>query len=255
MARRLIVVSVIVSLFTLMPMPALNASALFAIAKVSSVSAGASGGGTFTTGNISTTGASLFVACVSSYIGASAPTLSDSQTNTWTGLTARNEAVAVRNRMFYVASPSTSGTHNFTLTGSGTFGGLAVYAFSGTDTSSPFDSQQAGATGNSTSSAPGSITPAQNDSVVVSCATLDANISSVGASMTLDENVAFSGGNHYAAAGAYIVQTTATAINPTWSWTGTQRYAMSIASFKPAGGSPTFPGAIINGLIRGGGVR
>ena len=35
----------------------------------------------------------------------------------------------------------------------------------------------------------------------------------------------------------YLVQGTAAAVNPSWSWTGgTQGYGLAVAAFKPAGG-------------------
>jgi hypothetical protein len=76
-----------------------------AFALIDSVSVGSTGGGTVTSAAIDTTGADLLVLALSWYDAEAAPTISDSETNTWTALTARDgnhSGAAVQ--FYYVAA-------------------------------------------------------------------------------------------------------------------------------------------------------
>lgn len=208
-----------------------------AIAYVTGVTAnlGVNGG---TTSSVDSTGASLLVVVVSSYDLSSEPTLTDSKGNTWTGLTAQGPGGSnQRVRIFYAANPTVGSSHTFTLSGSTTYSSVSALAFSGAKTASPFD-QQNGATGGSTSLATGSVTPSEDGELVVAGIALD----SAPSSLTIDSGfstpavVYFLGGSSYGVGSAYKIQTTAAAVNPTWSWTGSSGQAAAIATFKVAAG-------------------
>lgn len=188
-------------------------------------SAGSADGTTVTTAAIVTTGASLLLAACS-HGGSS--TLSDSASNTWVPLMEQAE-FGQKVQFFYVASPVTSGTHTFSCNG-GTIPSIAVAAYSGTS-GSPFD-QENGAVGISANLQTGSITPSANG-YLVAAATLNggAGTISVDSGMTIIEQVAFDGALHEGIAFASLIQTTAAAINPTFTNLVTPLLCAIIASF------------------------
>lgn len=185
---------------------------------------------TTTTPSINTTGADLLVAVCSDYdTGA---TLTDSKSNTWASLTV--QTATVRARIMYAKNATVGSGHTFTLAGAGLFPSLEVAAFSGSDLTSPFDVENGAASASASSLAPGSITPGSANELVVS------GLSTQGASGTksidvlsiLDQVVGL--GSNFDSALAYEIQTTATARNPSWSWTGNRYAAAVIATFKSA---------------------
>lgn len=192
-----------------------------AIALVVQTSAGSSDSNTFTTSNIDTTGATLLVVSIVSAATVSAPTLSDNKSNTWTALTTRTTpGPTVRTIMYYAENPTVGSGHNFTVTGDGKFASINVSAWSGTATASVFDTEN----GNNgaetgTSIQPGSVTPANNDSLVVTSLSLGVSATpTINGSFTITSSVDVVGGQHYGCSFAYLIQTTAAAANPTWDW-------------------------------------
>lgn len=189
---------------------------------------------TVTTTGVDTTGANLLIVCVS-FDTTSTQTISDSKSNTWTALTktTSSSAGAV---CYYSKNPTVGASHTFSNTGASNFSSIFMEAFSGADTSSPFD-QENGATNSSTTLQPGSVTPSQNNEVIVTFLgfnTAGTPISIDGGFTQSDTAVDFSSGNHYGGAMAYLIQTSATAANPTWTRTNTQTNSARIATFKAA---------------------
>ena len=225
-----------------------------AFSLVSQVAQGSPDGNGFTTGSIDTTGAHLLVAFVASYDGATAPTLSDSKGNTWTGRTAVSRSGAQRGRFHDVTTTPTVGTgHTFTLTGSGVFASLLVLAFS--ESASPaFDGESAGSTFSAANSAqPGSLTPSVNDSVLITALALDGvSTESINGGFTLTNEAENVPGACYGVTGAYLIQTTAAAANPTWTLFN-QSGCCLMAAYQPAGGGGgvTVP-ALDEGMLTGG---
>ncbi len=179
---------------------------------------------------IDTSGANLLVVVVS-YLTASPPTLSDSKSNSWgspilTEVGASGGSAA----MYYCKNPNIGTAHTFTLTG-GADNSACFAAFDGRDTTSPLD-QSSGA--NLGSVQPGSITPSTDNQLVV--AVSGGGIGTTGtvdSGMTVTDFNPFVGGTGYHSVLAYIIQSTAGAINPTFADAG----GIIIASFK-AGSSP-----------------
>lgn len=201
------------------------------------VSSASAGGGTYTSGSFDTTGADIIIIGVTKQNGTS-PTLSDSKSNTWNTRTPYSGGTFnAEGRLYYAINPSVGSGHTFTLAGS-SFGVMDILYFSGSDLSTPYDTENGAGNGSFVSSAqPGSITPSQNNCVVVSYfASGSANSMSVDSSMSLTDQAPLTGGAHYGGAIAYIIQTTAGAINPTWSFTGTTSGGVTVASFKAASG-------------------
>lgn len=190
---------------------------------------GANGG---TSPPIDTTGANFLVANLVIINGGIA-VLTDSYSNIWIPLTAYGNSIQAQ---LYYAKNATTGTgHTFTVTCSGQFPGLAVASFSGVDTASPFDNQT-GAVGSSvTSLASGTLTPNFNNELMISgFGTLYSGApptSSVGTiTDSLQEAASWGVGI------AYLVQTTATAENVTWTQAGAQDMQVNLAFFQAASG-------------------
>lgn len=209
--------------------------------------AGAGNGAT--TAPIDTTGANLLVALVFSWVAAAAPGFADSKSNSWTGLTVRS-AADPEVRLFYVQGGAVGTGHTFSTSGTATYSGCLVAAFSGS-VASPAD-QENGATGSGvTSLKPGSITPTEDNELVIAAMATNNN-AGFSTQAAIDGGFTFSnrinsGGDSYAAALAYLIQTSAAAADPTFSWNNAHSAAAVIASFKAAaagGGSlPPFVSA------------
>jgi len=189
-----------------------------------------------TTNAINTTGADFIVISVASY-STTPITVSDSQSNTWSPRTEKatgNDHV----RLFYCQAPTTNSAHTFSTNAD--FYEIAVQAWSGS-TSTPFDVEN-GATGPNATLQTGSITPSVNNELIVSAVGQSADGATgtqtwtVDSSLTISDQVSALGGQHTGLAFGYFAQTTAAAINPTWTLSSTANQAAVIASFKPAAG-------------------
>jgi hypothetical protein len=201
-----------------------------------------------TSTSINTTGATLLVMSIGQYIAIeeTAPVPSDSYGNTWT-LAVRYDNPpngATENQaeyLFYAANPTVGTGHTFTTTVSQGYTSQQVAAFSGIVTSSPLDQTSgvySGTTGGGTLQ-PGSLTPSQNDCLII---TNEGNFSG-GTGATASVNLGFTitnqdistYGSFCGSALAYLVQATAAAINPTWTLSTTANqydFMANMAVFK-----------------------
>jgi len=165
------------------------------------------------------------------------PTVSDSKGNTGVALTNVAGASDPQIKLFYVKNPIVGSGHTFTFTGVDNYSPFAVLAFSGTDTTSNVD-QENGA-GGSSPLAPGSITPTADNEVIVAAIGGHQSSVSIDSGFTLTINGANAA--NYGVALAYKVQTTAAAVNPTFTASGTGTgMAATIASFKAAAAAAAF---------------
>ncbi len=181
---------------------------------------------TVTTNAIDTSGANLIVVmrCMQNE-----QNMTDSASNTWTS--AVNLSNTSETRMLYCLAPTTSTTHTFTQTGS--FPALAVACFSGVKTSSPLDQTASHGVNTSTTNATGSITPSENNELLV-FGDADAWTGSVSVNVgAILEQLALVGGTSFAISIGYEIQTTATARNVTWTQSNSRTGAL-VASFKSA---------------------
>lgn len=203
-------------------------------------------GSPMTSSAFDTTGATLIVITVT-YRNNDPGTPTDSNSNTYTGLTTRGAAYAIQ-RMYYCENPTVGSGHTFTQFSSAASNNVSVSVawFSGTTTTGALDVQSGGA-----GSLTGNITPSQDNSLIVFAA---AEYYLVAAPMTVSSP--FTAAQAYLAAGpqepacvAYYVQTTAANVTPTWTFGGTPvNQVHSIAVFKPGaggGGGSTTPMGII----------
>jgi hypothetical protein len=197
---------------------------------------GGSGGATLSA--IDTTGASLLIAVLSCWAGgvsaATVPT--DSKSNTWTALTARGGAAAWT-RIFYSVNPSVGTGHTMTWSDASSFPVQYFAAFSGVDTSSPFD-QQNGATGNAPLST-GAVVPSTDGQLIITGFSWDGSsggITGPSGYTALGSYEYESGGSNEGAWAGYLIQTTAASTNPELGLVNGRASAGAVATFKAAGG-------------------
>lgn len=196
---------------------------------------------TYTSSAINTIGASLLAFTISTYQGATGSyTITDSMSNTWSGLTAQSEPSAVYTRLWYAANPKTSPSHTFSIhVTAQSFPAGAVGAFTGVDVATaPFVTQSGHAQTTGSTNQTGSVTPTKDGSLIISG--LGTNGTAITAyainnSFTITDFNLNLASTYWGAALAYLVQGTAAAINPTWTFTGTTVDTVTtIAVFNPS---------------------
>lgn len=189
-------------------------------------------GSAFTTASIDTTGANFLIASQSGFSGLG--TVSDSKSNTWTALTSHGSSSF--QRLYYAKNAIVGSGHTFTVTG-GSSGSLEVAAFSGLDTTSPFD-VEAGTLATSGAAQAGSVTPAAANSLVIAGVAYQNNgvsLSGIDLSFTITDTEP--GAGVIRGSLAYLIETSIAAKNPTWTFSGSNAWAATNAVFK-AGASP-----------------
>jgi hypothetical protein len=197
----------------------------------------ASAGAKGTTAGIDTTGATLIVLFV--HQDTAAQGVSDSKGNTWTSLTSQTGGVSGTNntgRLWYCVNPTVGSGHTFSAAVA--YGAIAALALAG-NAAVPFDQENgSGSTSSVTSRQPGSITPSEDDCIVVAGTGIGGSNSNhaIDGGFTIAGDLNGISGTQYGGFIAYLIQTSATAANPTSSWTTSNVSASVIASFKAAAG-------------------
>jgi hypothetical protein len=190
-----------------------------------------------TSSSINTTGANLLVVAVSWYSGITANgTISDSKSNTWSALT---ESTSTSNnvscQLFYCYGATVGSGHTFTYNGTSIYASICVEAFSNV-AASPFDHENGAGSANATTIQPGSITPSQAHSIIVSAFSFGANSSgtiSVDSSLTITDTAAYVTATSEGLSMSYNILSSASATNPTWtSQFITNVLASRVADFK-----------------------
>jgi hypothetical protein len=191
-----------------------------------------------TSSAINCTGADLIFITVAGGTNATPPpSISDSSGNTWSAVPNVNGlGSSGRAQVVYVHNPTVTSSQTFTITAitnNWEYPSFTVYAYSGSITSGAVLDVY----NDSTTTSPGSITPSQGNSLIVTgIQDQSTSPSSVNDSFTNQLQAAFRGGENYSCQSATLVQATAAAINPTWSSTNTPGQCV-IAAFKPAAGA------------------
>ena len=198
--------------------------------------AGTNGG---TTDAINTTDADLLIVIVHAWQPTPAP--SDNKGNSFTRLTNYRSGNFGSVEISY-SKPTTVGSgHTFTAINNNSFLAITAMAFSGSKATSPFDVENGNATTSTvTSRQPGSITPSENNELIISGIAWNGTgggSPSIDSGMTIAQSLQGSSGQ-MGGAGAYLFQSVAAAINPTWSWTPASEVGVAIASFKGAADTP-----------------
>lgn len=198
---------------------------------------------TFTTASIITTGATLLVA-IAGYTNAGSPTISDSKGNTWILLVSEIGSASTLS-LWYCLTPTGGTGHTFTATG-GTAVSMCIAAF---DTATTYDIKVANAATGITLQA-GSITPNNNNSLIISAASGSAGVgavSSINSSFNITDNETGPGGTTQPTALAYFLQSAAAALNPTWTFSSGSTNGKTInAVFYP--GPSTIPEVLSDSL-------
>lgn len=210
--------------------------------QIAKVGASSAAGQDITSGSIDTSGANTLFAFVSDYGAVAKSTFSDSKSNTWTELTEQNVGAFTRGRWLYAKNATVGTGHTFTAAtgGTGKYPSFRAYAYSGGDTTAPFDVEN-GATALAASSVQtGSVTPSVNDELILAGVAFGAVLTyTINSGFSAVDEQNFSPGAAFGSATATLVQTTAGAVNPTWSNGGSDAMAACIATFKAGAGGPT----------------
>lgn len=150
------------------------------------------------------------------------------------------------NTIFYFKSPSVGTGHTFTVTGTAKSPSIAMAGFSGVDTTSPLDQHTSASSNFGSSAQPGSITPGSANQLVVSGVTYQdtGNTLSIDLSFIIADQLVQQNSAHLGGGLAYIIQTTATAVNPTWSEAVGNIVSVTIASFKAGSSGVTGTAAL-----------
>ena len=201
---------------------------------------GASSGAT--TPSVNTTGADLIVLQVSG-AGKRSWTISDSKGNAWvSGTRYDSPGKDPSIRLYYCANPTVGSDHTFTLSGNNVYGTIQMSAWSGCDTSDPFEAEngQGGSVGDVDSLTSGAVAPASNNALLIGCFAGFADTPGFSCDPAFAEMIAPAGilGKTYSMDVAYYVQTTAGEISAEWSWSGridpTDDAVASITAFNAA---------------------
>jgi len=204
---------------------------------------------TATTTAIDSTGADLLVIGITADNGAATiGTPTDSKSNTWLACTDQSVSSSVAG-LRYAESPTVGSSHTASYTTVNKFPAMALLAFSGAKASSALDQQNRNSGTGTNSRTPGSITPSEDNCLIVTVLNFEGTIAglSIDSGFTIVQSSDFlANGEGFAI--AYKVQTTAAAVNPTWSWTTNRPSSAVIASFKSAAAASSIK--TINGLAR-----
>lgn len=162
---------------------------------------------------VNTTGATLIVV-LTAYYGPAGFSISDNASNAWT-LGAHSDTTAgIVLRADYVANPVVGNGHLFNI--NATQASVMVLAYQGTGTTTADKTSVNSIAGTVSSIQPGAITPSANDSVVVAGCTSGHNINSIDSGFTIEENLPSVVGSFFALAGADLLKSGSSALNPIW---------------------------------------
>lgn len=183
-----------------------------------------------TSGSINSTGANFLIVAVADFGSGATGTVTDSKSNLgWTPLTAYNTAGDARIHLYYCVPTSVGSGHTVSYTG--TLPAIAFAAFSNVN-AIPFDSE-VGATGSTSNPVGGSITPSAAGALVISAtANLGNNTGSVDSGFAIVGSYLGVSGNNYSLGMAYLIQTIAATVNPTWTVSVTNPWSATNAGFK-----------------------
>lgn len=182
---------------------------------------------------------------------ATVPTISDTFTNTWVKKTTYNTAF-LRGAWFYTVNPIVGASHTVTATFTSSFPAIYFAAFTNSGACT-FDKE----TGNALASASAppiptnSITPTNANSLVLAGLGTDTGSAftiSGSSFTTIDHSSGFADGT---VAGSYVIQTTASAANPSFSWTTAADAVAGIIAFAGPTGK-IFRPANLEGIGAGG---
>jgi hypothetical protein len=190
----------------------------------------------FTTGAIDTTGANFIIIGLATAV--TGGTISDSKGNTWHPLTEWPGGLSGDRqfRFFYCESCTVGSGHTFTVANAaGAFPTLLIEAWSGIAAASSFDVENGNGLTFGTSISTNSVTPSAANELVVAGLQYDDSVTpTIDSGFTITDTNPNTNFGAQAGQIAYLIETTATAQNPTFSWTDGSRGTAGIATFKTA---------------------
>jgi hypothetical protein len=195
--------------------------------------------GSGTSAVMDTTTATLGVVHIAQYLAATLVVPNDSNANVWILGPDQPGGTECRTRLFYCINPIVGAGHTVTLPGSSA-ACMQVQFFSGGI--APVNPQVPAASartfGSQTLLQPGSLTPLYPGSLVITSSSFD---DSTAGPVTINSSFSITDQSHYnsgvteGGALAYLVQTTAAPVNPTWTMAGsTGDIVAAMLVFKPA---------------------
>lgn len=196
------------------------------------------GAGTSVTTAAINTAAANFLVVFCTLQSGETMTVTSSPSNTWNSLTAKNNGNTVT-QIWYAENASVSSSQTFTCTSLGgpDYPSMEAAAFSNVATMSSFDVENGTnvSASSQTTIQPGSVTPGSANELVIAAlgyATGPSTVS-VNSSFSIIDTVDYLTTSNFGSSMAYLVQTTATAENPTWTLGSAQLYMSAvIATFK-----------------------
>lgn len=225
-------------LFTGIISPVNNAFAQISV--TANVGAISGSGAAVTSPTVATTGCSMIVVVVTDYQAVSVGSVSDSRGNTYALVRNANDGAVARVLIFVYYGTNGGGSQTVTYTGGGTcYPSINVIVVSGSVASSSALDQQNGVGSSAvTSLSPGSVTPSEDNEIIITGVNFWTGTSpSVNSGFTITNTQAYSVGVSFGGGAAYKIQTTAAAVNPTWSWSTGSSSAALQATFKKASAS------------------
>ena len=192
--------------------------------------------GVGTSASVDTTGATLLVMALV-YDGSI--TVSDSKGNTWTALTERVNSGGTKVRIYYSTGANlTSVGSGHTFTTSLSYGRVIGAAFSGTGAyEAEATASDSGFTVNAVNA--GSLTPSENGCLLVAITNFGntTNTFAIDSGYALPQAQTGVSGISYGGGLGYLIQSTAGAVNPQFTWGGSAvRAEGAHAVFKSSGG-------------------
>jgi len=205
-----------------------------------------------TTPGINTTGAALITAAIASIHGQTAP-MSDSNGNTWTALTPRDNPSSPTLTIYYVVNPSVGAGHTFSANaggGSSRFPSITVTAWSG-QAGSPFDVENGGFSSGTSQDTGNTMPTATNSLLVAAAGHSEVFASSIDSGFTISDDENGASSLAFGNVMAYLVETSVVAQDPNFSGDGsTHGWAAAIAVFKSADGVVPSIGAAASPFYR-----
>lgn len=191
------------------------------------------GGDGVATPAINTTGATLIVVVTGRYAGGGVITsVTDSKGNTYVALTDYVIGGGDGVQVYYCKNPIVGAGHTVTVNAPSTFPSISVAAFNLTDTTANADQENGATNVSSATLATGSVTPSTDNQLIVAGVAHDQASQTINAGFTIADSIAYSPGTYIGSGIAYLVQTTATAVNPTWNASVAGNICAAIATFK-----------------------
>jgi len=188
------------------------------------------------------TGANIYVVGVSEY-GTNKGTVSDSAGDIFYGPYLSPEGSAISALIYYAPNVSATGqsVETFTYSSNGSYATVAVEGFSNVSPSSPlaqYQQNEISTAATSITAGASGISPASNNQLLFTVVENNASTvaQTVNDSFTVTDQRPGSSTSE-GGGGAYLIQSAASSVNPTWSWTTNSAAAAAIESFLPNTGN------------------